>query len=120
MSYNRIMDNCNCNKRIGAIRRMDKVPCPQPCEIPLVEVETTDGIRNLASCLVHVLSTNTTYYIDGRSRAIVTWSGDLFLDGYDYEANPLNLRAKKVYDFANNREIIYDNKGAYRIIALGV
>lgn len=119
MGYNKSMYNCTeCNMRIGAIKKVDRVKCPHECIIPLVSVENADGIKNLAACYVHVLSTNTTYYIDERGRAIITWQGDVFVDDYDYQNNPLGLRAQKVYDFANNREIIYNAQGAYRLLTL--
>lgn len=116
--YNGIMNTCNCNLPIGAIQRVDKLKCPHKCVLPLVEIANADGIKNLAACFVHVLSTNTTYYIDERGRMVVTWQGDLFIDNYDYANNPLNLRAQKVYDFVNNREVIYDAHGQYRLATL--
>lgn len=117
MEYNRDMEDCNCKRNRCVIRKMDESPCPHLCIIPIVEVETADGIKSLAGCYVHVLSTNTTYYKDDRGRIITTWSGDLYIDDYDYQNNPLNLRAKTVYDIKNSRQITYGTSGDYMIIA---
>lgn len=94
---------------------MDKNKCPHECVIPMLSVENADGIKNLAACFVHVLSTNTTYYVDERSRAIVVWAGPVEYDNYDYEANPLNLRSQEVWDFVNSRIIRYNKTGQYLI-----
>lgn len=112
--YNESMDKCNCDHP-GIIRKMDKAPCPRECIIPMISVETKDGIKNLAACFVHVLSTNTTYYIDDRSRAIITWAGPVEYDDYDYENNPLNLRSQEVWDFNSKRIIRYNSRGEYLI-----
>lgn len=114
VGYNENMNKCNCT-HLGTIKKMDKAPCPHQCVIPMVSVETKDGIKNLAACFVHVLSNNTTYYIDERSRAIIVWAGPVEYDNYDYEANPLNLRSQEVWDFANSRIIRYNKNGLYLI-----
>ena len=114
VEYNKSMNNC-CKKFPGVIRKMDESKCPHTCVIPLVTVQTVDGIKNLAACFVHVLSTNTTYYIDECSRAITVWAGPVEYDDYDYEANPLNLRSQEVWDFKNSRIIRYNKTGQYLI-----
>ena len=113
------MKKClECNYTPVMLERRNPKSCECLPTIPIVVVENSDGIKNLAACFVHVLSTNTTYYIDERGRAIITWQGDLFIDSYDYTNNPLNLRAQKVYDFVNNREVIYNARGEYRLVTL--
>jgi hypothetical protein len=86
--------------------------------IPTVVVETTDGLKELADCFVHVANINTTFYIDDKHRSIITWAGPVEVNDYDYEANPLKLRSQTVYDFQNNRAIVYNKTGAYRLIEL--
>lgn len=86
--------------------------------IPTVVVETTESLKELADCFVHVANINTTFYIDDKHRMIITWAGPVEVDGYDYENNPLKLRSQVVYDFENNRAIVYNKTGAYRFITL--
>lgn len=93
--------------------------CPHICVIPAFTVEDTSGVRGFADCFVHVLSINTTYYIDDKHRIITTWAGDLEIDDYDYEANPLALRSQTVFDFANNRGIRYNKTGGYKLFPIG-
>lgn len=115
------MKDCNCFDKEykgcfpGVIRKMDASPCPHRCIIPSLTVETADGIKNVAGCFVHVLATNTTYYIDDKSRITKIWAGPVEYDDYDYENNPLNLRSQEVWDFLNNRIIRYNKVGAYRL-----
>ena len=101
------------------IRKWAKPQCPVKAVIPLVEVPTTDRIKTLSNCFVHVQSTNTTYYIDNQHRFIICWSGPVFADNYDYEENPLQLRGQIVPDLANNRVIVYDNTGEFMVITPG-
>lgn len=99
--------------------RKDAEPtCPKTAVIPALSVDNTNGLNNLADVLVHVRDNNTTYYIDDKSRFIVTWAGPVEQDDYDYVNNPLNLRSQSVYDFKNNREVYYDKLGKYRIKTL--
>ena len=74
-----------------------KLFCPPEYEIPLQEVETPDGITNLANCFVHVASNNTTYYIDKRHRIAVVWAGPVEEANYDLEKNPRNLRSQFLF-----------------------
>lgn len=97
---------------------MSQSPCPHRAVIPVLTVETADGIKNVAGCFVHVMQNNTTYYIDDKSRIITVWAGPIFYDDYDYQANPFDLRGQVVYDFSNNRKIIYNNQKAYRLETL--
>lgn len=102
----------------GCIR--EKQPeCPMVAVIPTIVVDTTEGLKELADCFVHVANINTTFYIDDKHRSIITWAGPVEVDEYDYENNPLKLRSQTVYDFANNRAIYYNKTGNYRLITLG-
>lgn len=108
----------NCEKVNGIIRKMASSPCPMQAIIPALVVETADGIKNVAGCFVHVMQNNTTYYIDDKHRIITVWAGPIFYDGYDYENNPFDLRGQVVYDFENNRKIVYNNQKEYRLETL--
>lgn len=105
----------NCEKVNGIIRKMTSSPCPLQAVIPALVVETAEGIKNVSGCFVHVMQNNTTYYIDDKHRIITVWAGPVFYDNYDYENNPLELRGQVVYDFANNRTIVYNNQAVYRL-----
>lgn len=95
------------------IKKWAKPQCPVVAVIPLVEVATPENIKKLSNCFVHVQSTNTTYYIDNQHKFIQTWAGPVFIDGYDYETNPLGLRGQFMTDVSNGRLIIYNNAGEY-------
>ena len=95
---------------------MDEANCKVKAIIPVLTIETADGIKNLASCFVHVMQNNTTYYIDDKHRIVTVWSGPVEYDDYDYETNPYNLRSQQVWDFKNNRTIFYNKKGEYRVV----
>lgn len=109
--------NCGCEKIKGCIRP-GKPECPPLAIIPIAIVEHPEEIGSSKDCFVHVLDTNTTYYVDDMHRIVVTWAGPVEKDGYDYESNPLKLRGQIVYDFENNRAIYYNKSGEYRIIEL--
>lgn len=94
----------------GCIR--EKQPgCPMQAVIPSVTVESIEGIKNLADCLVHVSDINTTFYIDDKHRPIITWAGPIDIPGYDMEGNPNNYRDQIVTDVANQIAVIYDKSG---------
>ena len=120
------MDNiCECNKRfaeygpcVPAGIRNVKPSCKDKAVIPSITVENTAGMRGLADCFVHVISNNTTYYIDDKGRTTITWAGTVEADGYDYKNNPLKLRSQLVVDFANDLAIYYNAKGGYRTYKL--
>lgn len=98
--------------------RKNADPCKAKAVIPAVTTETVDGITNLANCFVHVTNINTTFYIDDKHRPMITWAGPLEVDNYDYATNPLGLRSQTVYDFTNNRAIVFNKRGEYRLIDL--
>lgn len=95
------------------IKKWAKPQCPVVAVIPLVDVATTENLKKLSNCFVHVQSINTTYYIDNQHRFIQTWSGPVFMDNYDYATNPLGFRGQFVPDIANGRLIIYNNAGEH-------
>lgn len=107
----------DCAKLNGILRKMDKAPCASAV-IPVLTVETADGIKNVAGCFVHVMQNNTTYYIDDKSRIITVWAGPVEYDNYDYEANPFGLRSQQVWDYENNRIIYYNKVGDYRLATI--
>lgn len=107
-------NDCNCNHSFstGDVR---EYPCKQPAcirkqtpdclataVIPAITVETTDGITNLANCFVHVINTNTTYYVDDKHRIMIIWAGPVEVADYDIETNPLGLRSQCVYTRIEN------------------
>ena len=86
--------------------------------IPSITVDTVDGITNLANCLVHVTSTNTTFYIDDKHRPMIVWAGPVEVAEYDIEANELNLRSQTCYTTIDNvySEVYFDKTGTGHII----
>lgn len=100
--YGRMANGCIREKQPG---------CPMQAVIPSVTIESIDGIKNLADCLVHVSDINTTFYIDDKHRPIITWAGPIDIPGYDMEGNPNNYRDQIVTDVANQMAVIYDKSG---------
>ena len=100
--YGRMANGCIREKQPG---------CPMQAVIPSVTVESIEGIKNLADCLVHVSDINTTFYIDDKHRPIITWAGPIDIPGYDMEGNPNNYRDQIVTDVANQIAVIYDKSG---------
>lgn len=109
---------CEYGRRAHGCIREQQPECPLRAVIPSVVVDSVSNISELADCFVHVTSINTTFYIDDKHRTIITWAGPVEVEDYDYEANPLNLRSQTVYDFQNNRAIVYNKTGEYRLIEL--
>lgn len=115
-----IFNNCEtCGKRPTIFKKGVKGACVPEAVIPTLNVINNDGLKGLYNVLVHVESTNTTYYIDHQHRPIAVWAGPIEYNDYDYEENPLGLRSQTVYDFTNNRAIYYNAVGEYRLITLG-
>ena len=119
LGYNKGMNTEYCAKFPGIIEKMNESKCPHTCVIPYLTVDNADGIKNVAACFVHVLQTNTTYYIDDKHRIGIVWAGPVEYNNYDYANNPLKLRSQQVWDFENNRVIYYNKTGGYKIGALG-
>lgn len=119
------MSNCNCNKvkpempsKVPACIRNIQPSCDNLAVIPSINVETIDGLKGIQDCFVHVMNINTTYYVDDKHRITTIWAGPIFADEYDYQTNELNVRGNTVYDFVNNRAIVFNNSGDYRIISI--
>lgn len=114
-------NECNCSKSLStggeypckklACIKEQKPDCMAAAVIPSITVETADGITNLANCLVHVLSTNTTYYVDDKHRILITWAGPVDIPGYDMETNPDGYKNQIVTDTENQVAVIYDAHG---------
>lgn len=110
---------CQCKEygcKHKACIRVKDPDCPYEAVIPMVTVENIDNIKGLADCFVHVSSINTTFYIDDKHRIMTTWSGLVSVSGYDYDANPLNLRNQIAYDEVAGEVAIYNGRGQYEIM----
>lgn len=96
--------------------------CLAKAVIPSITVETTDGITNLANCFVHVISNNTTYYIDDKHRPMIIWAGPVEANNYDIEANTLNLRSQFCLTTIDNvfTEVYFDKTGVGHVIGTEV
>lgn len=91
-------------------------PCtPTPS---FVTVQSPDGLKKLANCVAYVISNNTTYYISNCHEMTVISTGDVFVSNYDPVANPLGLRGQVCYDFAQNKALIFNEAGDYRVANL--
>lgn len=109
-TYNDCCMNEYAYKQKACIR--EKQPdCEAQAVIPSITVEAVDGITNLANCLVHVTSTNTTYYVDDKHRIMITWAGPVNIPGYDMETNPNHYKNQIVTDTDAEIAVIYDNNG---------
>lgn len=106
-----------CGGDIARIKK-DADPCKSCAFIPTVTTEKVDGITNLANTLVHVTSTNTTYYIDDKHRPMIVWAGPVEIDNYDISNNPNNLRSQTCYTIVDSvyAEVYFDKTGTAHII----
>lgn len=91
--------------------------CVKSCPYGIT-VQDVRVVKSMANCVVHVQPINTTYYVDSQHQITILFSGPVYVDDYNFVANPLNLRGQTCYDFANDRAIHYNNQGEYRIIKL--
>lgn len=120
-------NNCNCSKSFGT----GEYPCYQPAcfkkkqpdctataVIPSITVENKEGITNLSNCLVHVINTNTTYYIDDKHRPMLIWAGIVEVPTLD-QARTLGLRQQICYTSINDvyTEVYFDKSGNYHIMS---
>lgn len=117
---------CSCNFGLGEYRlnvkgciRNKNPECPYNAVIASVTVETTDGIKNLADCFVHVVDINTTFYIDDKHRPIIIWAGPVevelpsdvqteeqweeFVNSFDLKGQFLYI---KFFDSDSNKNVI--------------
>lgn len=91
--------------------------CERSCPYAIT-VQDVRVVKSMANCFVYVQPINTTYYVDSQHQITIVSSGPVFIDSYNFVANPLNLRSQTCYDFANNRAIHYNKQGEYRITNL--
>lgn len=61
--------------KMNACIRKKKPDCDAQAVIPAITLETTFGLASYTNCFVHVLSNNTTYYVDDKGTPIITWQG---------------------------------------------
>lgn len=111
-------NNIDLTNKVPGVFRVKAPACPFIAQLATLVVEDISGVKDLADCLVHVSNINTTIYVDAQHRYIVTFAGPVFVDDYSYSTNPLGLRAQTCYDFKNNRAIIYNKTGAYKLMTL--
>lgn len=82
---------CNCNNNccfneynytMNACIRKQKPDCSATAVIPATTIETINGLTDFSNAFVHVLSNNTTYYIDEKHAPTIIWAGavDYFSD----------------------------------------
>lgn len=115
---------CNQNKcgfceqryTMNACIKRQKPDCLATAVIPATTIETIDGLTDFSNAFVHVLSNNTTYYIDEKHAPTIIWAGtvDYFSDidftdeTVDYSEhynemvkwlndNPLKLKSQDCY-----------------------
>ena len=105
-------------KKVPGCFRPCKPHCPYTAVIPSITLDTKEGLRDIADCLVHVTSVNTTYYIDDKHRIMTVWAGPVEVDDYDYEENPLGLRSQYVIDRESGRMVYYNAVGDYSVMPL--
>lgn len=89
------------------------VPCPN-----VIWAQSIEAVKQEANAFVFVEPTNTVYYIDSSHKITTLFSGDVYIGGYNYIENPLNLRSQTCYDFVNNVAYHYNETGKYRISKL--
>lgn len=68
--------------------------------------------------MVYVTGVNTTYYVNDCHEITIISPGPVFVDGYDPVANKLGLRGQTCFDFRNNRALIFNEAGEFRIAEL--
>ena len=105
-------------KKVPGCFRPCKPHCPYVAVIPSYTLETKEGLRDIADCLVHVSDINTTYYVDDKHRIMTVWAGPVEVDDYDYETNPLGLRSQYVIDRTSGRMVYYNAVGDYSVMPL--
>lgn len=85
--------------------------CPAVAVIPSMTLDTTEGLKQLSNTVVHVISNNTTYYVDDKHRITEICSEPVSRDNYDFANNPEKFAGQIVFDYANNIAFYYDNSG---------
>ena len=105
---------CEYSRAVPGCIRERAPECPMQAVIPSVVVEDVTGLKNLADCFVHVTNINTTFYVDDKHRASITWAGPVEYDDYDLDANTLGLRSQFLIDHTNNYAAYYNKTGGYQ------
>lgn len=95
-----------------------KLPVCHPNTVEVRYSQTTAGLKQFKNCLVNVTDINTTFFVDNQRRITQVCAMPIFVDGYDYQMNPLGLRCQVCYDFIANRAYVYNGQGKCRIINL--
>lgn len=132
------MSNCNCEHSFSTNRpsywedclcefplsmpaclRKQKPDCAVRAIIPIVTLDTADGIDKLANCFVQVTSNNTVYYVDDKHRLILVWAGPVEIASYDISTNPNNLRSQDCYTYINNiyTHVHFDKQGVGHVMS---
>lgn len=97
----------------------NKTPdCTSQAVIPSTTIESTEGLSCYKNALVHVTSTNTTYYMDESGRPLITWAGPMNIPGYDFKNNPNHYKNQIVTDVESKNAAIYDNNGIGFVFAI--
>lgn len=94
------------------------IPCCPPNMANVEWLPTVQGIKSLRNTFVYVTNINTVFFADNQHRVTQICAMPIYQENYDYQTNPLGLRAQTVYDFANNIAIIYNGLGEYRLMQL--
>lgn len=63
------------NYKMNACIRKRQPDCSAQAVIPAITLENAFGLTSYANCFVHILSNNTTYYVDDKGTPIITWQG---------------------------------------------
>ena len=66
--------------KMNACIRKKKPDCDAQAVIPAITLETTFGLTSYTNCFVHILSNNTTYYVDDKGTPIMVWAGNIEVD----------------------------------------
>ena len=118
-------NNCCLNEypyTMKACIRNKQPDCLAKAVIPSITIETVDGITNLANCFVHVISNNTTYYVDDKHRIMIIWAGPVEIETYDITTNPLGLKSQTCFTTINEvfSEVYFDKQGVAHVIGTEV
>lgn len=95
------MNNCNCNGIPKALT-----------------VQTPEGLKSLANVMVHVISNNTTYFVNSCHEITIIFSGPVYVENYDAATNPLGLANQVCYDFTANVAYVFSAPNEYRVFNL--
>lgn len=63
------------NYKMNACIKKRQPDCSAQAVIPAITLENAFGLTSYTNCFVHILSNNTTYYVDDKGTPIITWQG---------------------------------------------